>query len=270
MYYTESKSRLFPAICQLEGDYFRFMIDANAIATDTLVKHIRSNPYPGRGLVIGRSSRGEDWLIIYWIMGRSEQSRNRRFVASDNVLRTEPVDASLVADPSLIIYEAMLDLPGLYLVSNGDQTRTVYEALQAGQTFDAALATREREPDAPHYTPRITGMLDLRKQPGAITLNILKANATNPEQTDRYTYRPSTPTPGYGYGLTTYMGPGNPLPSFSGDPLLLPCQGTPEEVLNTYWNVLNGENRISLAVKHIAPDGSSRLLVHNRFEAQTL
>ncbi|GHO45113.1 IMP cyclohydrolase [Ktedonospora formicarum] len=244
------------------------MIDANAIATNTFVTHIRSNPYPGRGLVIGRASHDDSWLIIYWIMGRSEQSRNRRFTVTDSILRTEPVDASLVADPSLIIYEAMLDLPSLYLVSNGDQTRTLYEALHAGQTFDSALATREREPDAPHYTPRISGMLDLRQPQGEITLNILKANATNPELTDRYTYRPAAPAPGYGYGLTTYMSPGNPLPSFSGDPLLLPFKGSPEEVINDYWNALNEDNRISLAVKSIASDGTSRLLVHNRFESQ--
>jgi IMP cyclohydrolase len=235
----------------------------NALAQSNF-ELLRQNPYPGRGLVIGKSDSGE-WLILYWIMGRSQQSRNRRFVADGNTLRTEPVDASLVKDPSLIIYEAMLDLPGVFIATNGDQTRTIYHALQVGGSFEGALATREREPDAPNFTPRISGMLDLTCQPGRIALNILKANPLDPAHTDRTTYRPSLPVSGYGFGLTTYSGDGNPLPSFSGDPLLLPLNGIPESVLETYWNALNPENRISLAVKAITPDGSARLIVKNRF-----
>jgi len=233
---------------------------------------LQQNPYPGRGLVIGRSDR-EAWIMLYWIMGRSAQSRNRRFVAEDGRLRTEPVDPGLVKDPSLIIYDAMLDLPGKHLVSNGDQTRTIYQALQVGGTFDGALATREREPDAPNYTPRISGMLALDCQPGAphpaaaqacIALNILKANPLDPVYTDRITYYPALPQAGYGFGLTTYTGDGAPLPSFSGDPLLLPLVGSAEEILETYWNALNTENRIALAVKEISAQGM-RLLVRNRF-----
>ena len=170
-------------------------MDARTLARETFQRHIAGNPYPGRGLVIGRST-GDEWLVLYWIMGRSAQSRNRRFVAEGAVLRTEPVDASLVKDPSLIIYEAMLELPGLHLVSNGDQTRTVFQALQVGGTFDGALATREREPDAPNFTPRITGLLDLRREPGALALSILRAGRIDPRQTDRHTYRPAAPDPG--------------------------------------------------------------------------
>lgn len=225
------------------------------------------NPYPGRGLIIGKSNANE-WLILYWIMGRSEHSRNRRFVAEGATLRTEPVDASLVKDPSLIIYEAMLDLPGIYIASNGDQTRTIYEALKAGGSFDSALATREREPDAPNFTPRISGMIDLNHQPGSFALNILKANPLDPQHTDRYTYRPSLPVPGYGFGLTTYQGDGNPLPSFSSDPLLLPLEGTPESLLETYWDALNAENRVALALKVISAAGNARLLVQNRYNAK--
>jgi hypothetical protein len=243
-------------------------MNANTIAARNFEQHLQRNPYPGRGLVIGRSSVDEDWLIIYWIMGRSANSRNRQFVAEGSTLRTEPVDAALVDDPSLIIYEAMLELPLLYLVSNGDQTRTIYETLKTGGNFDDALATREREPDAPHYTPRISGLLDLRQSPGAITLNILKANPLDPARTDRFTYRPALPVPGFGFGLTTYQGEGNPLPSFSGDPLLLPCAGSAEAVLDTYWNALNEDNRISLAVKQISTqDGTSKILLRNRFSA---
>ncbi len=242
------------------------MLDATTIATANLDTHLRHNPYPGRGLVIGRSSSSDAWLMIYWIMGRSAQSRNRRFVAVDGTLRTEPVDASLLADPSLIIYEAMLELPGVYLVSNGDQTRTLYHEIQSAGSFDSALATREHEPDAPHFTPRISGMLDFRSQSPTIALSILKANPANPQLTDRFTYCPALPPAGFGVGLTTYSGDGTPLPSFQGDPLLLPCMGDSEDVLHAYWEALNPENRISIAVKQISVEGEvSNLKVLNRF-----
>jgi IMP cyclohydrolase len=226
---------------------------------------LQQNPYPGRGLVIGRASE-DTWLILYWIMGRSTNSRNRRFVAEGGTLRTEPVDMSLVTDPSLIIYEAMLDLPNVYLVSNGDQTRTMYEAIQAGRTIEDALATREREPDAPNYTPRISGMLDMRSGSPAVTLSILKANPVDPAYTDRFYYRVAMPAAGLGAGLTTYRSDGTPLPSFAGDPLLLPLLPYAEETLEMYWNALNTDNRISLAAKEITRRGtSSRILVRNRF-----
>lgn len=241
-------------------------MDIYEIARKNFEQHIRQNPYPGRGLIVGRSSQDEAWLMIYWIMGRSAHSRNRRFVADGPVLRTEPVDASLVADPALIIYEAMLELPGLYLVSNGDQTRTLAETLGQGGTFDDALAQREREPDAPNYTPRISALLDLRTQPGSLALSILKANLANPALTDRFTFRPALPPAGLGLGLTTYSGDGNPLPSWVGDPLYFPCQGGVEEVLETYWQALDGANRTSLAVKRIpAQGGVGTIAIRNRF-----
>lgn len=272
-------------------------MQASELAAQHFEQHIRHNPYPGRGIVIGRATQEQAWLMLYWIMGRSEQSRNRRFVAKGTTLRTEPVNASLVADPSLIIYDAMLELPGIYLVSNGDQTRTLYQALQDGRTFDEALASREREPDAPHYTPRISAMLNLVSIPSsgtrmdigslynpggevytphphessgnvasALLLSILKANPLNPNYTDRYTYRPALPSAGYALGLTTYQGDGNPLPSFEGDPLLLPSGDTAEAMLETYWNALNADNRISMAVKRIPLDGgASELIIRNRY-----
>jgi IMP cyclohydrolase len=236
------------------------------IAEQNFDRHIRRNTYPGRGLVIGRSSRIDAWLQIYWIMGRSAHSQNRRFVVMGSTLRTEPVDESLVEDPSLIIYEAMLELPGLYLVSNGDQTRTLYETIRSGGTFDQALATREREPDPPNYTPRISAMLNIGHALGPIAQSLLKANAADPALTDRLTYRPAAPPSGLGYCLTTYMGDGSPLPSFSGDPVLLPCHGTKEEILDTYWDALDASNRISLAVKEIPGDGNpSAIVIRNRF-----
>jgi hypothetical protein len=235
-------------------------------ANENFEKHIRDNAYPGRGLVVGRSSVGDAWLQIYWIMGRSAHSQNRRFVIQGSTIRTVPVDESMVDDPTLIIYEAMLELPGVYLVSNGDQTRTLYETLRSGGTFDLALSTREREPDAPNYTPRISAMISLKDPLGPIALSILKANAVDPALTDRYTFRPAPPPPGFGYCLTTYMGDGRPLPSFSGDPLLLPCAGTARQVLDTFWKALDTTNRISLAVKEIPVDGSpSQIVICNRF-----
>ena len=236
------------------------------IAEQNFCRHIRDNVYPGRGLVVGRSSASDAWLQIYWIMGRSAHSQNRRFVVEGVTMRTEPVDESLVKDPSLIIYEAMLELPGIYLVSNGDQTRTLYETLAGGGTFDQALATREREPDPPNYTPRISAMLHVGNPLGPIVLNILKANQADPAFTDRFTYRPAAPPPGIGYGITTYVGDGNPLPSFVGEPLLLPCAGTVSEILDTYWSALDAGNRVSIAVKEIpAGGGPGEIVVRNRF-----
>jgi IMP cyclohydrolase len=230
-------------------------------------RHLRLNPYPGRGLIVGRSSGDDAWLMVYWIMGRSAHSRNRRFVAQGPVLRTELVDPDLVADPSLIIYEAMLESDGMYWVSNGDQTHTLCQAMQQGKTFEAALATREREPDPPNYTPRISAIIDLRQPTAQVALNILKANPVDPALTDHFTYRPAPPPPGLGLCLTTYMGDGNPLPSFRGEPLYVPCQGNAQAILDSYWAALNADNRISIAVKRIPFDSSpSTIVLYNRFQ----
>ena len=238
-------------------------MEAAYIATRNFASHLRDNPYPGRGLVIGRSSIDHGWIMLYWIMGRSVHSRNRRFVVEGGTLRTAPMDPKLLTDPSLIIYEAMLELPGIYLVSNGAQTRTMYETLSTGGSFDAALAQWQHEPDAPNYTPRISAMLMLAQQ--QVTLSLLKANQIDPAYTDRYTYRPAVPAQGLGVGLTTYRGDGNPLPSFTGDPLLLPCAGSPEDLLETYWEALDAHNRVALAVKHIpAQGGVGTIIVRNQ------
>ena len=241
-------------------------MEISEVVMKNLENHLRRNLYPGRGLIIGRSAHDDAWLILYWIMGRSENSRNRRFVVADSTLKTEPVDATRVTDPTLIIYDAMLELPGLYLVSNGDQTRTLYDMLVAGGSFEAAMALREREPDAPNYTPRIAGLLDLRDSVPGLILSILKANPFNPALTDRFTYRPAPPPMGFGLGLTTYTGDGDPLPSFACDPVPLPLSGSVEEILETYWEALNPVNRVSLALKRISANGSSsEIFVRNRF-----
>jgi len=233
-------------------------------AKNNFIEKIQNNPYPGRGIVIGRSDEST-WQIIYWIMGRSTNSRNRRFVAENSTLRTEPVDLSLLTDPSLIIYDAMLELKGLYMVSNGDQTRTIYDSIKNGKTFVDGLMSRDREPDSPNFTPRISGIIDAKGQTPIVTLSILKASKINPDVSDRYFFRPSYPQCGFGYGLTTYMSDGNPLPSFSGDPILLPCEGSGEEILDKYWNALNQDNRVSLAVKTInLTSNKSSIALRNR------
>jgi hypothetical protein len=244
------------------------MMSVHDLAAANFERHLQHNPYPGRGLVVGRTSVGADWLMVYWIMGRSAHSRNRRLVIEGSTLHTEPVDINQVADPSLIIYDAMLELPGIYLVGNGDQVRTVYDALLVSRQFDEALATREREPDAPHYTPRISAMLNLHTSPASLSLNILKANPADSEATDRFTYRPAAPPAGFGLCLTTYLGNANPLPSFSGEPLLLPLEGTADQVLDTYWNALDADHRLAIAVKQIPQEGgASTLTLHNRYES---
>lgn len=243
------------------------VMDAVSLAEQNFTQHLRQNTYPGRGLVIGRSSVDNGWMMLYWIMGRSAQSRNRHFVAAGGTLRTAPVDPQLVIDPSLIIYEAMLELPGIYLVSNGAQTRTLYETLGAGGTFAQALAPWHYEPDPPNYTPRISAMLVLAE--AQVTLSILKANPLDQTRTDRFLYQPAVPTPGLGVGLTTYRGDGNPVPSFAGEPLIVPCAGSPEALLDLYWDALDASNRVALAVKHIpAHGGEGHLLVRNRYPAQ--
>ncbi len=243
-------------------------MDIVSVAAENFRARIAENPYPGRGLIIGRGPDG-GWLQVYFIMGRSEHSRNRHFVVEGTTLRTEAVDPSKVDDPSLIIYRAMAELPGIFLVTNGDQTDTVIEGIEAGESFEAALATREREPDAPNYTPRISGVLDASvdaKNP-VLALNILRANDGDPAQTDRSTFHPATPPPGFGLALTTYEGDGSPLPPFRGDPLWMPLSGDAESVAETYWSALDAENRVALAVKAINfPGGESRIVVRNRFK----
>ncbi len=231
------------------------MTDVHARAKDTFSAHLEQNPYPGRGLVCGPEASGEAWLQVYWIMGRSPNSQNRIFVADGPELRTEAHDPSKVEDPSLIIYEATLELPGVHLVSNGDQTRTLADVIVAGGGFETALEMREREPDAPNYTPRISAMLDLRGGAPELALSILKANPADPAQTDRTTFRPANPPAGLGLCLTTYEGDGDPLPSFQGDPRFLPLEGDASQVIDRYWQALDADNRVALAVKRIPLGG---------------
>jgi IMP cyclohydrolase len=234
-------------------------------ARENFARHLAHNPYPGRGIVMGLSDDASAWVQVYWIMGRSANSRNRVFVAEGGVLRTEPFDAATLADPSLVLYEAMLEWPGVYLVSNGDQTRTLFDVMEAGGRFEDALAMREREPDAPNYTPRISGAIDLRDGTPSFALGILKANRADAAQTDRFTFRHAPPPPGFGLALTTYRGDGEPLPPFAGEPLWLPLAGPCEAIRDAYWDALDSGNRVALAVKRIPRGGGpSRIALRNR------
>ena len=230
------------------------------------LERVQNNPYPGRALILGVAENGL-WLQMYWIMGRSDNSRNRIFEAEGGVLRTQAADPAKMQDPSLVIYEAMLEQNGLYLVSNGDQTRTVYQSLLArSDGFESGLLSRDREPDAPNFTPRITGMIDARSGQPFFRFAILKANADLPSLTDRNFFYKEHIAPGKGYMLSTYEKDGNPLPSFSGEPVAMPLMGAPEDLMEKYWASLNPDNKIALALKVIDPTtGRSSIRVKNRF-----
>ena len=206
--------------------------------------HISNNSYPGRGIVLGRNHE-DSWIVIYWIMGRSDNSRNRIFKYKNNILSTEAADLALVKDPSLIIYNAMRDIGHNVIITNGAQTDIIYNKLMLGSSFLTSLAHETYEPDAPNYTPRISGYLD--KNFKSISLSVIKRNHTG--NTDHCFYRYSDIPLGVGYCITTYMGDGDPLPPFRGEPILLPLTGDVDDIANTYWNLLNEDNRISLMIR---------------------
>ncbi len=229
---------------------------------------LAQNPYPGRGIVMGMDETGKYAIQVYWIMGRSENSRNRVFGVDGTRLFTETADPSKVKDPSLIIYNAMCDTHRYFVVSNGSQTDVVTSGLSAGNTFQGSLRGSKYEPDAPNFTPRITGIcsLDLLdRQSPFFGLDIIRKSPWDDESCDRFFYRYDTIEKGFGYCITTYTGDGDPLPSFRGEPLLMPLVGDIDAVLDTYWKALNEENRVALAVKFILLQGTSWIKVKNKF-----
>ncbi|HEY8530590.1 MAG TPA: IMP cyclohydrolase [Paenibacillaceae bacterium] len=225
-------------------------------AAEANVAALRQNRYPGRGIVIGMTPDGRRMMQVYWIMGRSENSRNRIFVAEpDGSVRTAARDPAKLADPSLIIYYPVRQKGDAHIVTNGDQTDTIAEAIAAGGTFEDALRTRTFEPDAPNYTPRISGIVRLGDPAAAYRLAILKTNLGDPSQTQRHFFTYEQALAGFGHLIHTYAGDGNPLPSFEGEPRLVPLFDDAEETLEFYWRLLDEENRISLLVKTIPLDG---------------
>lgn len=217
----------------------------------SLEQELKENSYPGRGIVIGRSKDGRYAVTAYFIMGRSTNSRNRIFVEEGEGIRTEAFDASKLEDPSLIIYAPVRVLGNRTIVTNGDQTDTVYEGFETGLTFEEALQSREFEPDAPNYTPRISGVLQVENGSYRYAMSILKSNDGDASSCLRYTFDYENPAAGEGRFIHTYMHDGTPLPSFSGEPKKVEIPDDMEAFTQTLWNSLNEENKVSLFVRYI-------------------
>lgn len=217
----------------------------------SLETDLKENSYPGRGIVIGKSKDGKYAVTAYFIMGRSENSRNRIFVVDGEGIRTKAFDESKLSDPSLIIYAPVRVLGNKTIVTNGDQTDTIYELMDKQQTFEQALRTREFEPDAPNYTPRISGIMHVENGSYNYAMSILKSDNGNPASCSRYTFAYENPLDGEGRFIHTYMGDGNPLPSFEGEPKLVDIEGSIGSFTEKVWSSLNEDNKVSLFVRYI-------------------
>lgn len=231
----------------------------------SLAEELSSTTYPGRGIVIGKTPDGKKAAIAYFIMGRSENSRNRIFVKDGEGIRTEAFDPSKLEDPSLIIYAPVRVLGNKTIVTNGDQTDTIYDLMDKQYTFEQALRMREFEPDAPNYTPRISGVLHFDNGSFNYAMSILKSNNGNPEACNRYTFAYENPVAGEAHFIHTYMGDGNPLPSFEGEPTLVDVPDNMDDFADLVWNNLNNDNKVSLFVRYInIEDGSYETKIINK------
>ena len=217
----------------------------------SLEKELKSNSYPGRGIILGRSANGTKAVAAYFIMGRSENSRNRIFVTDGEGIRTEAFDPSKLTDPSLIIYAPVRVLGNKTIVTNGDQTDTIYEGMDRQLTFEQALRGREFEPDAPNYTPRISGIMHIEQGNYSYAMSILKSDNGRPDACLRYTFAYKNPVAGEGRFIHTYKGDGNPLPSFEGEPKLIGVADDMDEFAQMLWDSLNEDNKVSLFVRYI-------------------
>lgn len=217
----------------------------------SLTQELSSNSYPGRGIVIGKSADGKYAVTAYFIMGRSVNSRNRIFIEDGEGIRTQAFDPAKLSDPSLVIYAPVRVLGNKTIVTNGDQTDTIYELMDKQQTFEQALRTREFEPDAPNYTPRISGILHIENGAFNYAMSILKSNQGNPDACCRYTFAYEKPAAGEGHFIHTYMGDGEPLPSFEGEPTWIELAGEIDTFTEAIWRSLNEENKVSLFVRYI-------------------
>ena len=217
----------------------------------SLENELKNNAYPGRGIVIGKTPNGKCAVTAYFIMGRSENSRNRVFVTEGEGIRTQAFDPSKLSDPSLIIYAPVRVLGNKTIVTNGDQTDTIYELMDKQQTFEQALRTREFEPDGPNYTPRISGVMHIEDGKYNYAMSILKSNNGDPSSCNRDTFADSDPAAGEGHFIHTYMQDGDPLPSFEGEPKLVEIPDDMESFANMLWESLNEDNKVSLFVRYI-------------------
>lgn len=220
----------------------------------SLAQELAANPYPGRGIVIGKSADGKYAVTAYFIMGRSTNSRNRIFVTDGEGIRTQAHDPAKLEDPSLVIYAPVRVLGNKTIVTNGDQTDTIYELMDKQQTFEQSLRGRTYEPDGPNYTPRISGIMHIEDGRYNYAMSILKSNNGNPAACNRYTFAYENPVAGEGHFIHTYMGDGNPLPSFEGEPEWVGIDGDIDAFTNMIWDNLNEENKVSLFVRYIDID----------------
>lgn len=216
-----------------------------------LEQELKNNEYPGRGIVIGRSGDGKYAVTAYFIMGRSSNSRNRVFVTEGEGIRTQAFDPSKLEDPSLIIYAPVRVLKNDTIVTNGDQTDTVYDGLKDGLTFEQSLRSREFEPDGPNYTPRISGIMRVEEGSFHFAMSILKSAEGDPSCCIRNTFTCENPKAGEGRFIHTYMHDGNPLPSFCGEPKQVEITGDIDSFTDMVWKSLNEDNKVSLFVRYI-------------------
>ena len=234
------------------------------MTTFSLEKELKENSYPGRGIVIGRSADGKHAVTAYFIMGRSENSRNRVFVEDGEGIRTQAFDPSKLSDPSLIIYAPVRVLGNKTIVTNGDQTDTIRDFLEKGKTMEEGLRTRKFEHDGPNWTPRISGLLS---PDGSYKMSILKSSDAEGTGCNRYTFD-FDPIAGLGHFLHTYVCDGNPvIPTFQGEPERVEIPQDMDAFVNTLWNNLNEDNKISLFVRYTdLATGEYRQKVINRYE----
>ena len=219
--------------------------------TQSLAAELSSTTYPGRGIVIGQSQDGKYAVTAYFIMGRSVNSRNRVFVEDGQGIRTQAFDPSKLSDPSLIIYAPVRVLGKDTIVTNGDQTDTIYEGMKAGKSFEQSLRVRKFEPDEPNYTPRISGVMHIEHGQFEYAMSILKSNDGDPDCCNRYTFTYDNPKNGEGRFIHTYMQDGDPLPSFEGEPTKVDITGDIDSFTNLVWDNLNEDNKVSLFVRFI-------------------
>ena len=212
---------------------------------------LAANRYPGRGIILGAHADGAHAVIVYFIMGRSENSRNRVFTEEGAGIRTQAFDAAKLTDPSLIIYRPVRVLDELTIVTNGDQTDTIYEQMKEGRLFEDALRTRTFEPDAPNFTPRISGVVKRKGNCFCYRLSILKSAQGNSESVQRLFYEYPQPVAGEGHFIHTYRCDGDPIPSFEGEPELVALDGSIDELTTRVWDGLDAQNKVSLFVRYI-------------------
>ncbi len=244
-------STLRRSFCILKLSYRLAGMGGMTMEMLSLNEELKKNAYPGRGIVIGKSPDGKYAVTAYFIMGRSSNSRNRVFVEDGEGIRTQAFDPSKLEDPSLIIYAPVRVLGNKTIVTNGDQTDTIYEGMDKLLTFEQSLRCREFEPDGPNYTPRISGIMHIEGGRYNYAMSILKSNNGNPDACNRYTFAYENPVAGEGHFIHTYMHDGNPLPSFEGEPKWVKIEGDIESFGNMLWENLNEDNKVSLFVRYI-------------------